>query len=112
LSLGYLFAAMLVVLGVLLIILAVYSTRLCRRLMKHHNALWVSLGSPLPGDRGFHTAYLRFLRLRQYESLKDEKTKRLAAGARLTSRVFLAYVFVGSAVVFGIVLAGKYWKTP
>jgi hypothetical protein len=58
------------------------------------------------------TRILRFLRLRQYASLKDEETKRLAAGTRLADRVFLAYIFVGSAVVFGIVLIGKYWKTP
>jgi hypothetical protein len=96
----------------LVVVMVACSSWLCWRLMKHHNALWVSLGSPLPGDRGFHTAYPRFLRLRQYESLTDGTTRRLAAGTRLASRMFLAHVFVGSAVVFGIVLAGKYWKTP
>jgi len=88
--------------------------RMCLRLKKHHHELWVSLGSPMPGLANRYkdqTRLLRFLRLRQYESLNDEKTKRLAAGTRLASRVFLAYVFVGSAVVFGIVLIGKYWKT-
>jgi hypothetical protein len=111
-SLGYLFAGMLLVLAVVLAILAVFSTRLCWRLMKHHHALWVSLGSPMIGDRRFHTEMLRFLRLRRYESLTDETTKRLAAATRLASRVFLAYIFAGSAVVFGIALIGKYRKTP
>jgi hypothetical protein len=55
---------------------------------------------------------LRFLRLRRYELLADEKTKRLAAATRLASRAFLVYVFAGSAMVFEIVLAGQYWKTP
>jgi hypothetical protein len=111
LSLGYLFAGMVVVLGVLAVVMVVCSSWLCWRSMRHHNALWVSLGSPMIGDRRFHTEMLRFLRLRRYESLADEKTKRLAVATRLASRAFLVYVFAGSAVVFGIVIAGKYWKT-
>jgi hypothetical protein len=112
LSLGYVFDSMLVVLSVLLVVLGVSSTRLCWHLMKHHNALWVCLGSPMIGDRRFQTELLRFPRLRQYESLEDDKTKQLAVGARTAGRVFLIYVFVGSAAILAIVLAGKYWTTP
>jgi len=112
---GYVFVGRLILLALFFAPFAIYTTRMCLRLKKHHHELWVSLGSPMPGLANRYkdqTRLLRFLRLLQYESLNDEKTKRLAAGTRLASRVFMAYVFGGSAVVFGIVLIGKYWKTP
>jgi hypothetical protein len=111
---GYVFVGPLIILGIVFALMAVYTTLLCMRLKKHHHELWLSLGSPMPGlaNRSKdQTKILRFLRLRQYASLKDEETKRLAAGTRFAGRVFLAYIFAGSALVFGIVLIGKYWKT-
>jgi hypothetical protein len=114
-NVGYVFVGLLIILGIVFALMAVYTTLLCMRLKKHHHELWLSLGSPMPGlaNRSKdQTKILRFLRLRQYASLKDEETRRLAAGTRLASRMFLAYVFVGSALVLGIVLISKYWKTP
>jgi len=113
-NVGYVFFGLLIILGIVFAPMAVYTTLLCVRLKKYHHELWLSLGSPMPGLANRYkdqTRILRFLRLRQYASLKDEETERLAAGTRLAGRVFLAYIFAGSAVVFGIVLIGKYWKT-
>jgi len=114
-NVGYVFVGLLIILGIVLAPMAVYTTRLCVRLKKYHHELWESLGSPMPGLANRYkdqTRILRFLRLRQYESLKDEETKHLAACTRLAARVFLTYIFVGSAMVFGIVLIGKYWTMP
>jgi hypothetical protein len=112
-DIGHVFVGLLTILGIVFAPMAVYTTLLCVLLKKYHHELWLSLGSPMPGFANRYkdqTSILRFLRLRQYESLTDELTKRLAAAARLAGRVFLAYIFVGSAVVFGIVLIGKYWR--
>jgi hypothetical protein len=102
LNLGYLFAGMMVIVGVLLLAVAVFTTCLCIRLKNHHHSLWLSLDRPMPGDRRYQTKYLRFLRLRQYESLGDSGTRRLAAWARMVNTVFLIYVFAGSAVGVGL----------
>jgi hypothetical protein len=109
-SVGYLFGGLLAALGVLGATTAVFTTRLCLRLKKYHNALWQSLGRPMPGlDRYRNqTRFLRFLRLRQYETLHDESTKHLAACARAANKALLIYIFVGSAVVFAVILVDKY----
>jgi hypothetical protein len=108
-NVGYVFGGLLAVLGVLVAATAVITTRLCLRLKKYHNALWQSLGRPMPGDRYRNgTRFLRFLRLRQYETLHDESTKHIAAWARAANKVLLTYIFVGSAVVFAVILVDKY----
>jgi len=88
----------------------VCATRLCVRLEKYHHELWVSLGRPkFGGNHNFnHTAYLRYLRLRQYESLSDETTRRFAGYTRAANKVFLIYTFIGTGAVFVIILVHKY----
>ena len=84
------------------------TVRLCLRLEKHDYELWTSLGRPLISGSYNHTKYLRILRLRQYESLSDEITRRLARYTRTANKVLLTYTFVGSGAVFVIILAHKY----
>src|SRR6266851_7774410 len=80
-NVGYVFFGLLIILGIVFAPMAVYTTLLCVR-KKYHHELWLSLGSPMPGLANRYkdqTRILRFLRLRQYASLKS-------AGAAANSR--------------------------
>jgi hypothetical protein len=108
------FGSVLVGLLALLIVLfsfyAIMSTWLCLRLKRHHQALWISLGRPMPGmDNRFtgHALYLHFLRLRQYESLTDETTKFIAVRTRLAGRALFYYVFAAPIVVVGCIVLDR-----
>ena len=110
---GSVFVGLLAILIVLVAFYAIMSTWLCLRLKKHHQALWISLGRPMPGmDNGFtgHALYLRFLRFRQYESVADQTTKFIAVRTRIASRALLYYLFAAPIVILGFIVMGRYWR--
>jgi hypothetical protein len=100
-NVSYVLAELIVGLIFLIVTLLVIGTWLCLRLKRLHNALWISLGSPMPGRRQWNMGnFQRFLRTGKYKSLDDVVTRRLAAGYWIVLRLFLAYIFVGVAIEF------------
>jgi hypothetical protein len=110
------FGSVLVGLLVLLIVLsafyAIMSTWLCLRLKRHHEALWISLGRPMPALANRftgHASYLRFLRLRQYQSLADPTTQFIAVRTRIASRALVYYVVAAPIVVLAFIVMDRVW---
>ena len=106
----HIFLGLLVSEGLIATAMAVCAMRLCLRLERHHHELFVSLGRPMLGGRRTATEYLRFLRLRQYNSLSDGTTRRLARYARTANKAFLAFTFAASGTVFAIIVVHKYMR--
>ena len=107
---GHIFLGLLLGEGLVGAAMIFCTARFCLRLEKHHHELWGSLGRPrFGGNRNLnHTKYLRFLRLRQYASLRDDTTRRLAQYTRAANKVFLTYTFVASGAVFAVIFLHNY----
>ena len=94
--------------GFLLVFMAIgipIKAALLRRLREVHPALWVQLGRPTTNNRmstyRAQAELLKWLRTRQFNSLDDESTRRLASRLRLFNRALMVSIYVISAAIFG-----------
>ena len=112
-NIGSVLVGLLVLLIVLSAFYAIMSTWLCLRLKRHHQALWVSLGRPMPAfDNRFtgHASYLQFLHLRQYRSLSDPITQFIAVRTRMAGRALVYYVVAAPILVLAVVVVNGVWR--
>jgi len=94
----------------MLISVGVFQVQFILRLRTHHSDIWRGLGQPpvlfFPGSRNRWRSSWRlnhYLRAREFQSISDPRTRRLAERLWRVRRMFLGYTIVGSALVLTLI---------
>jgi len=100
----------------LLILLGVLQAQFIRRLRVHHADVWRSLGEPaiLPGLSQKRWAVSsrmnRYFYVRDFESIADPDTRRLAERIWALRRMFLRYALIGGTTLIVLIVFVR-WRT-